>query len=130
MQSYASLGTYNRLTRSSLQDLIEPYRYSDQDILDGLNFVLFEIQRLRPDMFLDLKYQRRMNNNTDDGAPSVYLSTMNQNIKVPIPAKYMNTLVWYISGYLQLYDVTDTQDQRAQAFMMKFNQHMLTLSAA
>lgn len=125
-----TLNDYVNRTRSSLQDLIPPYRYADQDIFDALNFVLFEIQRIRPDMFLDLKYQQPQQGSTDDFAPQIFMTRQNYNIKVPIPSKYFSPLIWYISGYLQLYDVTDTQDQRAQAFLMKFQQHLLSVSAA
>jgi len=132
MQAYFKLQDYMDRTRASLQDLIEPYRYTDQDVFDALNFVLMEVQRIRPDIFLDLKYQRPLKHegDIDDYSPPIYVTTMNYNRSVPIPAKYFSPMIWYMSGYLQIYDVADSQDQRAQAFMAKFQQHLMTVSAA
>lgn len=131
MQVYFKLQDYIDRTRSGLQDLIPPYRYADQDIFDALNFVLMETQRIRPDLFLDMKYQQPLrSNDTDDWSPPLYLITMNYNKTVPVPGKYFLNMIWYMIGYLQIYDVADSQDQRAQAFMAKFQQHMMTVNAA
>ena len=98
--------------------------------------------RLRPDMVLDLKYQRPLRKgDTDDGNPPNYtpadiasLPDGSYNIiggtLVPVPSKYMSALDWFINGWSQFLDVTDTQDQRAQAFIVKFQSHLMTLSAA
>lgn len=131
MQIYFKLQDYVNHTRSGLQDLIEPYRYADQDIFDALNFVLMETERIRPDLFLDMKYQQPVRpGDTDDWSPPLYLISMNYSKIVPVPGKFFLNMIWYMIGYLQLYDVADTQDQRAQAFMAKYQQHMMTVNAA
>ena len=131
MQHYAKLQDYVDNTRSLLQDLIPPYRYSDTDIFNVLNIATAEISRIRPDILLDMKYQQPLRSGDfDDWMPPTYSPSMNYNKTVPIPGKYISPVLWFMSGYLQVYDVTDTQDQRAQAFMQKFQQHLMTVSAA
>lgn len=129
-QTYALVSEYLATARSLLQDLVAPYRYADADIVSALNIAVSEMQRLRPDIFLDLKYQRPLTKgDIGDGIPGAYLST-DTNILVPVPTKYVTAIYWFITGWLQMYDVADTQDQRAQGFMAKFQQHILMLNAA
>lgn len=143
-QIYATVGAYLVGTRVRLQDLISPYRYSDQDIVAAFNTAISDAQRLRPDFFLDLKYQRPLvPGDIDDGFPNtfytlndlVYLNPPTDTIVdptkgtyVPIPSKFNDTFVWYMCGHLQLYDVNDTQDQRAQAFLQKFQMELLSVA--
>ena len=121
---------YVSTTRLALQDLIAPYRYTDDSIVGALNAAMFEISRIRPDLFLDLKYQRPIQKgDINAGIPALFVSTT-QTDTVPIPSKYRQPVQWYMEGLLQLLDVTDTQDQRAQAFLAKFQQQLLSVSAA
>src|SRR5215469_8704254 len=72
-QTYSTVGAYLFGTRVRLQDLIPPYRYEDMHIVAALNTALSDAQRVRPDFFLDLKYQNRLApGDTDDGAPPYY----------------------------------------------------------
>lgn len=110
--------------------------------MNALNIGLSEMGRIRPDMFLDLKYQRPLRKgDIEDGNPQAYsLADIATNedgsynvasgTLVPVPSKYAATLDWFINGWAQFLDVTDTQDQRAQAFIVKFQSHLTTLSAA
>jgi hypothetical protein len=141
-QVYYTATSYAAATRSLLQDFIAPYRYSDSDVVSALNRALDAMGRLRPDIFLDLKYQQPLRRgDTDDGNPGVYsLSDIftnpdgsydtTQGTLVPVPNRYRDALEWFMAGWLQLYDVADAQDQRAAAFLTKFQQHLLQLSAA
>ena len=98
--------------------------------------------RIRPDIFLDLKYQSPLRKgDTDDGAPPGYSTAdilanpdgtydTSKGTLVPVPAKYDSTLDWFITGWAQFLDVTDTQDARAQGMLAKFQAHLTTLSAA
>lgn len=127
-QQYYTMQDYVGDIRIMLQDLIAPYRYPDQEIMDAVETALSEISRIRPDIFLDLKYQQPLRKgDIEDGTPSNPIAITDF---VPIPNKYSIAVEWYASGWLQLYDVTDTQDQRAQAFLQKFQQHLLSVSAA
>lgn len=142
-QRYNTVTAYVWTARNQLQDMIAPYRYTDGQIVAALNHCMDDISRIRPDIFLDLKYQRPLRKgDTDDGTPPLYSTTdiafqsddVTYNTAagtlVPIPNKYSDPVHWFISGWLQLYDVADTQDQRAQGFMMKFQQHLLSTNAA
>lgn len=141
-QRYRTVTGYVYVARKALQDLIAPYRYDDDTLIMLLNIGVGEMHRIRADIFLDLKYQRPLRKgDTDDGLPQDYSTTdlaMNTDgtynqyggTMLPIPTKYAGTLDWFIAGAAQFYDVTDTQDQRAQGFMQKFQTHLTTLSAA
>lgn len=127
---YFQVSDYLNATRVALQDLISPFRYTDDMVVQALNAAMFEISRIRPDIFLDLKYQQKLRKgDIGEGIPNVFVSTRTTDM-VPIPSKYRLPVQWYMEGLLQLTDVTDTQDQRAQAFLAKFQQQMMSLSAA
>jgi hypothetical protein len=108
----------------------------------ALNIGLGEMGRIRPDIFLDLKYQRPLRKgDTDDANPPQYTTAdvatdtngnyiLGKGTLVPVPNKYMASLDWFVNGWAQFLDVTDTQDARAQGFMAKFQSHLTTLSAA
>ena len=131
MTYYRRVSDYMSFTRSALQDMVEPYRYADTDVVNALNMILGEIARVRPDIFLDGKYQRRLGKgDINDYAPGPYDPVKNINTVVPIPNQYINPIIWGTTGWLQLYDVADTQDQRAAAFLQRFNTHFMTLTAA
>lgn len=141
-QRYRTVTGYVYVARKALQDLVAPYRYDDDTLLLLLNIGVGEMHRIRSDIFLDLKYQRPLRKgDTDDGLPQPYSpadlsintdGTYNQSggTMLPIPTKYAGALDWFIAGAAQFYDVTDSQDQRAQGFMQKFQTHLTTLSAA
>jgi hypothetical protein len=139
-QHYRTASSYVSLARLTLQDEIIPYRYPDQTLVDGLNLALDELTRIRPDMYLDLKYQHPLvKGDIDDGEPGYYaLSDIVANgdgtygpggTLVPVPSKYTQAIDWFIAGWVQFLDVTDTQDQRAQGFLQKFQTHLTTLTA-
>jgi hypothetical protein len=131
MNTYFKVSDYIYTVRNLLQDLVgPPYRYSDQQIVDALNTCVAEISRVRPDIFLEYKYQfplpgRSVRNNM---TPGLFLSTRQTDV-VPIPRTYYQPALWYIEGMLQLYDVDDTQDVRAQAFFQKFLGTLMSAAA-
>jgi hypothetical protein len=141
-QSYQTVTAYLTTARTMLQDLVEPYRYDDPTLVLVLNVGLQEMGRVRPDIFLDLKYQQPvLRGDTDDGSPPAY-STADiafnvdgsynslSGTLVPVPAKYVMPLNWWMAGWPQFFDVTDSQDQRAQGFVAKFQSHLTTITVA
>jgi hypothetical protein len=142
-QVYSPLGSYVYATRLRLQDLVSPFRYTDQEVIAAFNNAISDAQRIRPDIFLDLKYQSPLRKgDIGDGFPTAYYTTNDiayqtdgvtvdptKGSLIPLPSKYTEPVVWYMAGQLQLYDVSDTQDQRAQAFFTKFQQELLGLGA-
>ena len=143
-QFYSTVTGYVWQARNQLQDMVgPPYRYTDDQIVGSLNHALAEMGRIRPDIFLDLKYQRPLRKgDLDEGMPNLYNTNdiaflpdgvtydTGNGTKVPVPVKYISPVQWFVSGYLQLYDVADTQDARGQAFITKFQTQLLTLTAA
>lgn len=139
---YADVTHYIVLARLLLQDEITPYRYTDLTLVRGLNHALGELVRIRPDVFLDLKYQRPLRKgDIGDGFPDIYNTNdiatdssgnylEGSGTLVPIPGPYIVPIEYFISGWAQVLDVTDTQDQRAQAFLTKFQQQVLSVNAA
>ena len=89
-QYYRTVADYAATARSQLQDLVgPPYRYSDDDIVGALNQALAEMGRVRPDLFLDLKYMQPLKKgDIGDGAPAVYTaSDITDNTAVPVPVQ-------------------------------------------
>lgn len=141
---YSTVGGYVLATRYRLQDLISPFRYADSSVIGSLNSAIFGVRQLRPDIFLDLKYKQPLTKgDIRDGSPDtlfslsdvVYLPPPNnymvdptQGTYVAVPSKFIDAVVWYMSGQLQLFDVTDTADQRAEAFMQKFTKELLSVA--
>jgi hypothetical protein len=141
-QRYRTVTDYMAIARLGLQDAVSPYRYPDTTLLSALNIGMGEMSRVRPDVFLDLKYQQPLGRgDTDDGNPPLYTTadvatnpdgsySLGKGTLVPVPSKYVSALDWFINGWAQFLDVTDTQDARAQGFLAKFQSHLTTLTAA
>jgi hypothetical protein len=141
-QTYVDVTHYVYMARLDLQDLILPYRYADTTVIRALNRAVAELSRLRPDILLDLKYQNPLGKgDIGDGIPGQYKTSdigfdsagnyvEGTGTMVPIPSKYISAVEWFMPGWLQFFDVTDTQDQRAQGFLAKFQQHLILLNAA
>lgn len=130
---YLPQSWYFDRARNMLQDEIEPYRYTDDVLGYCFNYCLREITRLRPDMLMDLKYQAPlMKGDLGTGSENfTFLNsypTADQDTLAPIPAMYQQAILWGATAVAQFMDVTDTQDQRAQAFLSKFGTHLMTLS--
>jgi hypothetical protein len=93
--------------RVLLQDGTEPYRYSDEEMIQSLNLAVLEARRLRSDLFLAL-----------DFVPQVY--TASGNATTDIDAQYRPAFLYFMVGYAQLRDEEQNQDQRAGALITKF----------
>jgi len=136
MALYYPVGNYYSETRALLQDLVgPPYRYIDEQIIAALNIAMGEIGRIRPDLFLNLKYQLPLPQlgPYNDGLPGPFSVDSSGNAIltpiVPLPQTYFMPVCWYISGLIQFYDVDDTQDVRAQSFHQKFIGSMMAAAA-
>jgi hypothetical protein len=119
---------YGRL-RLLLQDLVEPYRYPDDTLTFCLNSGIREFTRLRPDIFLDPKYQQPLRKgDLGKGSEGVGFSGPTSNLIIPVPESYIQALLLYANGLAQFLDVADTQDQRAAAFLQKAQTILLTVA--
>jgi hypothetical protein len=108
-----SVESYIQDARTILLDRTPPYRYSDDTLLVALNTTLLEARRLRPDMFV-YKFGDRM--------PS-YWAVSGEH--VPIEFQLRLPIVYGLVAHAMLRDEEDVPIERANAFLMKF-QNMLT----
>lgn len=101
--------------RIQLQDLIEPYRFSDDDLVDYLNEAMMVARRVRPDLFVG-----RFRLSFPDYSAGAMTET------VPVDAMYRPPFIHYISGMAQLEDQEDTEDARAVALTTKFSTQLVS----
>lgn len=99
----ATVSDYVAAVRVLLQDETAPFRYSDSSIVLALNMAMFDVQRLRPDLFMNLT-----------AVPSF---TVVDSTAVSMDEAYRNAVVYLTSGFVQLRDEEATQDARAGAFL-------------
>lgn len=98
--------------RILLQDNTLPYRYPDDNIALGFDIAFDEAQRIRPDMFMKTTIN-----------PIVGQPVANP---MPVPTGYKSAFIMYTSGWVQLQDNEDTDDQRATIFLNKFISQLMT----
>lgn len=101
--------------RIQLQDLIPPYRFSDDDLVGYLNEAIMVARRVRPDLFVS---------SFRTSLPSFSAASMATS--VPMDPMYRPSFVLYISGMAQLEDQEDTEDQRAVALANKFSTQLVS----
>jgi len=94
-----------------LQDVIEPYRYPTDELIQILNVAQFEARRMRPDLFLG--YLK------EPTALPEYTSIADA---FTVDQQYRLAFVYFVVGQAQLRDEEDTQDARASALLLKFGQ--------
>jgi hypothetical protein len=96
--------------RSLCQDLIEPFRYAELDILIAVNNGLALSFRLRPDLFVGT-YTVPFVSQTDITVPSY---------AVPINANYASALTEHAAGWLMLRDDEYNTDGRAAGLLASY----------
>lgn len=95
---------YVKSVRTLLNDKIEPFRYSDNDIVKGLNMALLEVRRIRADLLVTRHGNRVPSFVGNSGAP------------VPIEPQFRLGLEYLIAAQVLLRDEEDVQDARANSF--------------
>lgn len=110
MAVLVTVADYVARTRTLLQDLIEPYRYSDDDLVEFLNEGILVSRHLRPDLWIG----------TFRGPLPSY-SFASPTTAVVIDPMVRVAFIYYMAGSAQLADQEDTNDERASAFLSKFN---------
>lgn len=105
--------------RSLLQDTDNTsgqYRYSTDSIMLCLNQCMMDLYRMRPDIFLTLKFK----------IPKLNSGRLDQVIG--IEEQYISPIVFYAVGLVQARDDEQTQDARAAQFLQTFKGAVLTVS--
>ena len=117
MAALETVADYLSQARSLLQDLVEPYRYRDSELVGFLNLGLLEMRKLRPDLMLA----------TPTSVPSY--SSSSPTTSVAVDVQYRVALLYYTVGQAQLRDAEDVSDQRALAMLTNFAAQLLSNGA-
>ena len=112
-----TVADYVARARVTLLDVVVPFRYPDEDLIEALNEGIIEGYKLRPDLFR--AYFR---------GPLPSYSIANVMAPVPIDQAYRVAFMYYICGSTQMRDEENTQDSRAAAFLQKFNSSLLGMN--
>lgn len=118
-QQLQSVGDVIDQIRILLQDTDNSsgqYRYSTDSILLSLNQGMIDLYRMRPDIFLAMKFVIPVYNSTEP------------DTLIGIEMQYISPLVFYTVGLVQARDDEQTQDARAAAFLQTFKGAVLTVS--
>ena len=107
-------------TRRILQDVAEPHRYTDDDLLAILNNGIYEFKRLRPDAWLG-QLDTDLPQFTDDPA----------DLATPLPfnTMFFAPLIYYMTGYAELSDDEYAVDGRAATLLRTFSNQLTGDSA-
>lgn len=130
MAALETVADYLAEARVILQDKVSPYRYSDDEIVAGLNYCILEISRIRPDIFHEQKYLAQVNRSYKANRLTVpFYSSAAPTTAVELPIQIRIAVLLFITGYAQLRDAEDVQDQRAGLFISNFVQKLLAVAA-
>jgi hypothetical protein len=105
-----SVAKFIKDARVELQDVVEPYRYDDDSLLDSLNQAMLEGARLRPDLFVF--------NITVDGQIPAFQAV--DDTYVAIEPQFRQAFVRGLCAHAMERDQEDYQDSRASAFWGMF----------
>ncbi|TXH19348.1 MAG: hypothetical protein E6R03_00650 [Hyphomicrobiaceae bacterium] len=108
-----TVADYVREARTLLQDTVQTYRYSDDELISALNLAVMTARRLRPDLFI--------------GVTTLPYFTAVDTTTFTMDPMYRRPFVYFMVGHAQLRDEEDTQDPRAAAFIGMFTQQMMGL---
>lgn len=113
-KTYATLLTE---AREILQDTVEPYRYSDDLLVNKLNRGLQSMARIRPDAFWDTF------TNGDIVVPEVTLAGIDTTF--PLQMQFYSPLVSFIVAWAEIVDDEFTNDGRAAALLANFKTELV-----
>ena len=105
--------------REILQDTEEPYRYSDELLLNKLNRGLQEIGRIRPDAFWDTF--------SVDNVVIPEVETGDLAETFPIPMQFYAPTVSFIAAWAEVLDDEFTTDGRAAMMLAQFKEQVMGL---
>lgn len=109
---------YLTRARTILQDEVEPYRYSDVDLVEALNMALMEVRRLRPEAVAS---------SLNTAFPEYSAGSLATAVEMDVQLR--SALVYYICGHVHLRDSEVEEGSRAASFLNKFIAQMLTIQS-
>lgn len=110
-----TVADYITRCRGQLQDLIPPYRFPDDRLVEYLNSAIQVARGIRPDLMMAF---------FRSDLPE--FTTANMSASVPIDPMYRPPFIYYICGQAQLEDQEDTEDPRAIALVTKFSTQLVS----
>lgn len=100
--------------RVFIQDVDEPQRYSDDDLVAYLNNAIYEIRRLRPDYFVNT-YTTEVPQFTTSQLTSDY----------PLDGQTTTAAAYFVAGNAALRDDENVDSGRAVGLITMFNNMLL-----
>jgi hypothetical protein len=107
-----TISDYIADARTLLQDTLAPYRYADSELVVAMNVALLEGRRLRPDLFVYNKDNKR------GGVPSFQA---NDGTDLEMEESFRLAFLHGMCAHALERDQEDIQDERASTFMKIFN---------
>lgn len=98
-------------TRIILQDTVEPYRYPTSDLVRYLNNGMYELKRIRPDVFL---------NYCNKDLPQFIDDPDDFEEELPFSTIFFQSMVLFITGYAEIRDDEYAVDSRAALLLGAF----------
>ena len=102
--------------RTVLQDKAAPLRYSDADLLEGLNAAIAECRSRRPDLFLG---------RLRSALPAYTTADADNGVELPIDDVYFTPVVLYTAGRAELRDDDYAENGRAAMLINQLSQRLL-----
>ena len=109
---------YINEARAVLQDEVQPYRYSDADLISAMGMGIYEMRRVRPDLFVGSFSSLQSLDRTSPASTTVN-----------IDPQYRKTLLYYVLGHVNLREDEQAEESRAAGFMGKFVQQLLSIAS-
>lgn len=116
--------------RHILQDRVEPYRYTDDELITILNTAMTEVKRLRPDAFAGSFQTPTPQFYDPAGTPVV--GSIPTTDPWPIDEMFIAPTIEYIAGYAELRDdefvdgAADGSSGRAIALLDRFVRRLMS----
>lgn len=106
-------GTAVARARTVLQDTVQPYRYSDDMLYAALDSAVLEARRIRPDIFVGSLLS---------ALPDI--TPARAGTALPIDNMFLQALVYYVVGSMELSEDEYTNEGRAVALLARFSQQL------
>lgn len=110
MATYADIIQQSRVL---LQDLVVPYRYTNEELLVGANDAVMFIRKNRPDTFY--------------GKFNTAITVAQLTDTVPLSPEYHMVIRNYVVAHAQLRDAEDSSSSKAATFLALFEKGIVLL---
>ena len=111
----STIGDYVTQARVLLQDTQSVKRYTDGELKDALGVGLYEMRRLRPDLF-------------PGGAAPDYGSSTGDGTAVALDVQYRMALLHYMAAHMYMREEEEGAQQLARAYKQVFGSQLVSLA--